>query len=86
MAAFNGWFALVDFPEKAHRSFTFLTQQEGELICARIQQDRRDVVTEPITWIAYLKGAADVKVWGFAVLFCLNATNAYAIAHFLPIM
>ncbi|QDS72313.1 hypothetical protein FKW77_007521 [Venturia effusa] len=86
VAGFIGWFALVDFPEKAHKSFKFLTQREGELICARIEQDRRDVVVEPFTWAAYLKGAADIKIWGYAAVFCFNAANTYAIAYFLPII
>jgi hypothetical protein len=34
----------------------------------------------------YLKGALDLKVWGFAALFGLTTTNTYAIAYFLPII
>lgn len=64
----------------------FLTQKESDFICGRIDQDRRDVVVEPFSWPAYLKGGLDAKIWGFAALFMLSGTTSYAASYFLPLM
>lgn len=77
---------MVDFPEKAARSWWFINEKESRFITARIQLDRRDVVVEPFHWGSYLKGALDLKVWGFASLFGLTTVNTYAISYFLPLM
>jgi hypothetical protein len=53
---------------------------------ARVELDRHDVVPEKFALGKYLKGAADLKVWGFAFLFMLTTTMTYAIAYFLPII
>lgn len=81
-----GWWAIVDFPETCSKSFMFLTQKESDFICARINLDRRDVVIEPFSWPAYLEGALDLKIWGFAALFMLSGTTSYAASYFLPLM
>jgi MFS family permease len=46
--ALGAYFIIVDFPEKAVNSFglKFLNKAESEFICARIEQDRHDVVPE----------------------------------------
>jgi MFS family permease len=46
--AAGAYFIIVDFPEKAVNSFglKFLNKAESEFICARIEQDRHDVVPE----------------------------------------
>jgi MFS family permease len=85
-----GWYFIVDFPELAAKSSTmqkkFLTQPEADFIVARIEKDRHDVVAEEFKLGKYLKGALDLKVWGFAILFMLTTTMTYAIAYFLPII
>jgi len=43
-------------------------------------------VAEPFSFAAFLKPALDVKIWGFAVIFCCLTTVTYAIAYFLPII
>jgi sugar phosphate permease len=85
-----GWYFIVDFPELAaipsKMQKKFLSQKEADFIVARIEQDRHDVVAEEFNLKKYLKGALDLKVWGFALIFMLTTTMTYAIAYFLPII
>jgi hypothetical protein len=85
-----GWYFIVDFPELAAKPSAtqkkFLTQPEVDFIVARIEKDRHDVVAEEFNLKKYMKGALDLKVWGFASLFMFTTTMTYAIAYFLPII
>ena len=86
-----GYVLIVDFPEKAQTSkglfnLHFLSNDEAAFVVARIEKDRHDAIPEEFYWGSYLKGALDLKVWGFAALFGLTTTNTYAIAYFLPII
>ncbi|KAF2027210.1 MFS general substrate transporter [Setomelanomma holmii] len=85
-----GWYYIVDFPELAAKPSKtqrkFLTQPEADFIVARIEKDRHDVVAEEFNIRKYLKGALDLKVWGFAAIFMFTTTITYAIAYFLPII
>ncbi|KAH7064253.1 major facilitator superfamily domain-containing protein [Paraphoma chrysanthemicola] len=85
-----GWYFIVDFPELAANPSKlqkkFLSQQEADFIVARIEKDRHDVVAEEFNMAKYLKGALDLKVWGFAIIFMFTTTVTYAIAYFLPII
>src|SRR2546423_2384203 len=87
--ALGSYFIIVDFPEQAARSgfqLRFLNEEEADFIVARIEKDRSDAIPEPFRVGSYLKTALDLKVWGFAWLFLLTTTCAYAIAYFLPII
>ena len=64
----------------------FLTPREAEWVVARIEKDRHDTVAAEFNLGAYLRNAADLKVWGFAAIFGLTTTITYAIAFFLPII
>jgi MFS family permease len=86
LAAFGGYFLIVDFPELASKSWKFITEREASFIVARIEKDRHDAIPEPFQISSYLRNALDAKVWAFAWLFMLSTTNAYAIAYFLPII
>jgi MFS family permease len=80
-----GWYFIVDFPELAAKPSKtqkkFLTQPEVDFIVARIEKDRHDVVAEEFHMGKYLKGALDLKVWGFALIFMMTTTVTYAIAY-----
>ncbi|QIW97124.1 hypothetical protein AMS68_002642 [Peltaster fructicola] len=78
------YFWMVDFPENAHKSLYFLTDDEQKLAVSRIQADRKDVLTEPFTWTSTLKHAADLKVYGFACLFFLLNLVSTSLSYFLP--
>ncbi|KAF2766555.1 MFS general substrate transporter [Teratosphaeria nubilosa] len=86
-----GALMIADFPEKAAqktRSFAipFLNEREAAFVVARIEHDREDAIAEPFNLAKYLRCACDTKIWGFAWIFGLTATNTYAIAYFLPII
>lgn len=64
-----GFIFLVDFPEKAHKAWGFLSEKETAFILRRINRDRQDAEPEKFSFRRFLKPASDLKVWGFAVLF-----------------
>jgi len=77
---------IVDFPEKAPKSWSFLSKKEADFILARIEHDRDDTKVEPFKLGTYLRNGLDSKVWAFAILYTMTTTNTYAIAYFLPII
>lgn len=81
-----GWWALVDFPDKAHKSWKFLNEREVKFIIDRVDRDRGDAKPEPWSLAKFFKGGADIKIWGFAMIFFNTTTVTYALAYFLPII
>jgi len=81
-----GYWALVDFPDKAHTSWHFLNEREAKFIIERVNKDRGDAKPEPFNWKKFLRGGADIKIWGFAMIFFNTTTVTYALAYFLPII
>jgi hypothetical protein len=89
ITVFLGLFAymfIVDFPEQATKSWKFLTQEEVELVLARIQHDRRDVEVTPFAWKEYLGYAGDWRLWFHSANFGLTSVVNYSVAYFLPIV
>jgi len=84
--AFVAFFFLVGFPEEAHKSWNFLTEQERDFVLRRVNRDRGDAVTEAFSLKAFLKPAADFKLWVFAFMFFCVTTVGYSINYFLPII
>lgn len=83
----GGYFFLVDFPDRAATTTrAFLTDRECKFILDRINKDRGDAELEPFNLRKWAGAGLDPKIWGFAFLFFLNGTVAYAIAFFLPII
>jgi hypothetical protein len=62
------YWMLVDFPDKAHMSWKFLTQREAKFIIDRVDKDRGDAKPEPWNLKKFLRGGADIKIWGFAMV------------------
>jgi MFS family permease len=62
------YWMLVDFPDKAHMSWKFLTQREAKFIIDRVDRDRGDAKPEPWNLKKFLRGGADIKIWGFAMV------------------
>lgn len=81
---FGLYFFIVDFPENAHKSFKFLTVEEGKIINARIERDRHDSHTPKWTAKEYFGSALDLKIWLFAFIFGGAAGVIYSVAYFLP--
>ncbi|KEY80023.1 phthalate transporter [Aspergillus fumigatus] len=77
---------LVDFPDRAHKSWRFLSEKECAFVVRRINRDRSDADDEPFSLIRFLTPALDPKIWGFAMIFLCTTTVTYAIAYFLPII
>ncbi|KAF9883929.1 hypothetical protein FE257_002672 [Aspergillus nanangensis] len=77
---------LVDFPDRAHKSWLFLTEKESKFIVRRINRDRSDGDEEPFSLKKFLAPSLDLKIWGFAMIFFSTTTVTYAIAYFLPII
>lgn len=68
------YFLIVGFPDESKRYWRFLNSRETRLMRARVDADRGDVQTEAFNLRTYLTVAADPKLWGFAVIFCLTAS------------
>lgn len=61
-------FILVDFPEKAARSYKFLTQREGEWVMRRIEDDRGDGKTEAWSSKKFFGAAKDLQLWCYCLV------------------
>jgi len=78
---------LVPFPDAgADRAWGFLKKPEVDFIIRKVDADRGDVQLEAFTMGRFLRGGLDLKVWGFALIFCFTTTVSYALAYFLPII
>lgn len=83
-----GYIFVVDFPDQivAKPPRGFLTPTEARFLVRRINRDRNDAEAEPFSLKRYLAAGADLKIWGFALIFFALCTSAYAISFFLPII
>lgn len=86
-----GFVAIIDFPDKAHKRGLvlrkpFLTVHEANLIMERIDRDRGDATSEPLTFTSIMVHLKDWKIWEFAWRFLLNNVVTYSFGYFLPII
>ncbi|OAX77878.1 hypothetical protein ACJ72_07818 [Emergomyces africanus] len=79
----RSWFLIIDFPDKAQKT-GFLTEQEAGFVKNRIEKDRADAVSDPLTWAKCGEHLRDLKLWAFALMFMSTTTPAYALAYFSP--
>ncbi|PGH05697.1 hypothetical protein AJ79_06713 [Helicocarpus griseus UAMH5409] len=77
---------IVDFPDKAHKAWRFLNENECAFIIRRLNKDRGDGDAEPFSVGKFLRPALDLKIWGLGMIFFCLTTVTYAIAYFLPII
>lgn len=63
------YFLLPGFPENAHKSWSFITQEEAQWIIDRINHDRGDAIPEPFKLRTFLRASLDIKIWGYALIF-----------------
>jgi MFS family permease len=82
----GSYFALVDFPDQAHKSWKFLTEREAKFIIDRVDRDRGDAVVEPFSASKFFRAGLDLKIWAYALIFFNTTTVSYALAYFLPII
>lgn len=81
-----GWFLIVGFPDDAHKNWRFLTERETRWVIAKVQADRGDAKTEAWNAKKFFGAGLDLKIWGFAMIFCMSTTVTYALAFFLPLI
>jgi hypothetical protein len=60
---------VVDFPDKGHKAWGFLTQEECTFILRRLDRDRADAQPEPFSMAKFLRPALDLKIWGLGMIF-----------------
>lgn len=84
--AIVGYVALVDFPEDAHKTKWFLTEEELKLMVDRVERDRGDAHVTAFNIWEYLAQGKDWKIWCFALNFGMSATVVYSVSYFLPII
>ncbi|KAF2450491.1 MFS general substrate transporter [Karstenula rhodostoma CBS 690.94] len=89
----GSYVALVDFPDKAHKSWKFLNEREAKFIIARVDRDRGDAKPQPFSASKFFRAGLDLKIWGYAMsvltlalIFFNTTTVTYALAYFLPII
>lgn len=70
---------VVDFPDRAAKSWRFLNEKESAFIIRRINQDRRDGNLEAFSLGKFLKPVLDPKIWGFAMIFLYVGTGLRSI-------
>lgn len=64
----GSYFALVDFPDKAHKSWKFLNEREAKFIIARVDRDRGDAKPQPFSASKFFRAGLDIKIWGYALV------------------
>ncbi|SMY23955.1 unnamed protein product [Zymoseptoria tritici ST99CH_1A5] len=84
--ALVGYTFLIDFPEDAHKTKSFLTSEEIKIMVDRVERDRGDAHVTPFSLKNYLDQGKDWKVWFFALDFGLSGLVTYAVSYFLPII
>jgi hypothetical protein len=62
---------VVDFPDKAHKEWTFLNERECAFILRRLNRDWADADPEAFHIVSFLRPGLDMKIWGFAFIFLL---------------
>lgn len=72
---FGAYVALVDFPDKAHKSWRFLNEREAKFIIARVDRDRGDAKPEAFSAPKFFRAALDIKIWGYAMVSLFSHKN-----------
>ncbi|KKK13961.1 hypothetical protein ARAM_000201 [Aspergillus rambellii] len=76
----------VDFPDKGHNTWGFLSEKECAFVLRRLNRDRADANPEPFSLKKFLRPALDLKIWGLGLVFFCLTTVTYSIAYVLPII
>lgn len=81
-----GYLFVLGFPDKRPFSLSgqFLNPQQLQFVLARVEKDRADAIPEPFSMKKWLQGAADFKIWLFALAFMDSTSVGYSLAFFLP--
>lgn len=82
----GAYWLLVDFPDSARESWSFLPARERAWVVARVEADRGDTAVARFRLGSFLRAGLDWKIWCYALLFFNTTTITYALAYFLPII
>jgi hypothetical protein len=74
------YFWLASFPEESR----ILKAEDKELYIARLERDRGNSATEPITWKVLKETLTDWTTWMTWLLFTFTNSSTYALAFFVP--
>ncbi|PMD15411.1 MFS general substrate transporter, partial [Hyaloscypha hepaticicola] len=74
------YFWLASFPEESR----FLKAEDKDLYIARLERDRGNSATEPITWKVLKETLSDWTTWMTWLLFTFTNSSTYALAFFVP--
>ncbi|KAG6019007.1 hypothetical protein E4U19_008111 [Claviceps sp. Clav32 group G5] len=84
--AILGYWLLVDFPDSARKSWSFLRTDELRWVVNRVEKDRGDAQLEAFKWSKFFRGGKDWKIWVFALIFFFSTCMTYSLAYTLPII
>ncbi|KAF9890562.1 hypothetical protein FE257_005693 [Aspergillus nanangensis] len=80
------YFLIVEFPDKSHKSWRFLSENEAAFIIRRLNRDRGDAMPEKFSLRGFLRHAADIRLWCYGLIFCCLLCVTYSITFFLPLI
>jgi hypothetical protein len=66
------YWAIVDFPDKAHTSWKFFNERETKFIIDRVDRDRGDAKPEPFSAKKFFSAGLDWKIWCYAMVSLLK--------------
>ncbi|ORY02828.1 MFS general substrate transporter [Basidiobolus meristosporus CBS 931.73] len=80
LLAFVSYFYLPDFPESA----SFLTQEERELLLARLKHDAGVASETEFSWKQFKDAFIDWKIYMHMIVYIAASTPLYSLSLFLP--
>jgi hypothetical protein len=76
------YFWLASFPEES----CFLKAEDKDFYITRLERDRGNSATEPITWKVLKETLTDWTTWMTWLLFTFKNSSTYALAFFVPLI
>ncbi|KAJ9640852.1 hypothetical protein H2204_003141 [Knufia peltigerae] len=86
LVGFLGAYLIVDFPNKAKNSRSFLSPRELQIVVQMLEKDRGEVDNDKFNLREYLSAALDWKVWAMGMMFLSSTVVSYSISFFLPLI
>ncbi|GES57974.1 phthalate transporter [Aspergillus terreus] len=80
------YFLVVDFPDKSHMSWRFLSEDEAAFIIRRLNIDRDDAVPGDSSLREFLRHGVDMRLWCYGLIFSCPMAVMYAITFSLPLI
>ena len=82
-----GYFLIVDFPDKVHKSrLPFLTAEQIQITKDRLESDRGDSEYIKVTAKTILRVLGMWQIWVYSLQFMCAGIGVYAFAYFTPLI